>query len=86
MIDDIEEDDELYSDDEFTRIVADREQYLTLTETEQEIARRWAVVESLRDHYSLFEDFLYDCMTELMGFHCTELQIDIGRFMQSNVQ
>ncbi len=78
--------DELYDDDEFTKIVNDRKQFAQLTETEQEAARRWAEVEALRDHYALFEDFLYDCMTELMGFECSDLQVDIGRFLQSDVQ
>ena len=75
-------DDCLFTDDEFTKICDNREQYLQLSEVEQETARRWAEIEALRDHYSLFEDFLYDCMTELMGFTCSDIQIDIGRFLQ----
>ena len=78
--------DGLYSDDEFTLIQKDRERMLTLSEVEQQVVRRWAEVEALRSHYALFEDFLYDCMTELMGFKCSDLQIDIGRFLQSDVQ
>ena len=80
----VEEEDELYtySDAEFTEIVNNREKYMSLNETEQEAARRWSEVEALREHYILFEDFLYDCMTELMGFQCSDLQIDIGRFLQ----
>lgn len=81
-----EDDDGLFEDQEFTRICNDREQYAQLNEVEQETARRWAEVEALRDHYALFEDFLYDCMTELMGFKCSELQVDIGRFLQSDVR
>lgn len=76
------EDDELYSDDEFTRIVADRERFLKLSETEQEAARRWSEIEALREHYSDFRDFLADCMEELMGFQCSDLQLDIGDFLQ----
>lgn len=68
-------------DAEFTDIVNDREQFATLNETEQEIAKRWADIEVLRDHYALFSDFLYDCMTELMGFNCTDMQVDIGDFI-----
>ena len=75
-------DDALFTDDEFTKICEDREQYLQLSEVEQETARRWSEIEALRNHYALFEDFLYDCMTELMGFQCTDVQIDIGRFLQ----
>ncbi|MBV1929749.1 MAG: phage terminase large subunit [Gammaproteobacteria bacterium] len=78
-------DDCLFTDDEFTQICNDREKYLQLSEVEQETARRWSEIEALRDHYALFEDFLYDCMTELMGFQCTDVQIDIGRFLQFGV-
>jgi hypothetical protein len=76
------DEDGQYSDTVFTRIVNDREKYLQLSEVEQEAAGRWAEIEALREHYALFEDFLYDCMTELMGFRCSELQLDIGRFLQ----
>ena len=81
-----EDSDGQYSENEFTRICEDRERYLALSDVEQETASRWADVEALRLHYALFEDFLYDCMTELMGFQCSELQIDIGRFLQSDVK
>ena len=80
------DDDGLHDDDEFTRICADRANYLKLTDVEKEAASRWADVEALREHYEFFEDFLYDCMTELMGFKCSDLQIDIGRFLQSDVK
>ena len=82
----VEGDDGLHDDAEFTRICADRAKYLQLTDVEKEAASRWADVEALREHYALFEDFLYDCMTELMGFKCSDLQIDIGRFLQSDVK
>lgn len=75
-------DEEEYSDDEFTKILEDRAAYSRLSETEKEAVKRWSEIEALRDHYVLFEDFLYDCMTELMGFKCTDIQIDIGRFLQ----
>lgn len=79
------EGDGLFDDDDFTRLCADREAYSRLSGVEQEIARRWSEVEALREHYALFEDFLYDCMTELMGFKCTDVQIDIARFLQFGV-
>ena len=86
-LDELDEDDDgLHDDAEFTRICADRAKYLQLTDVEKEAASRWADVEALREHYELFEDFLYDCMTELMGFKCSDLQIDIGRFLQSDVK
>jgi hypothetical protein len=80
------EGDGLYSDFEFTRICEDRQQYKSLTLIEQETAVRWSEIEALRAHYELFEDFLHDCMTELMGFECSDLQIDIGRFLESEVR
>ncbi|QDP66042.1 MAG: putative terminase large subunit [Prokaryotic dsDNA virus sp.] len=76
----------LPEDAEFTRMANDRDYMLSLSDIEQECVMRWAEIEALREHYALFEDFLYDCMTELMGFNCTELQIDIGRFLQSDVK
>jgi len=70
----------------FTELSQDEDFIATLNDVELESVQRWVEVESLRDHYDLFEDFLYDCMTELMGFECSQLQIDIGRFLQSDVQ
>lgn len=78
--------DEFAENAEFTRMANDKEYMATLSDTERECVLRWAEVEALREHYALFEDFLYDCMTELMGFNCTELQIDIGRFLQSDTR
>jgi len=77
-----ETEEELYTDDTFSKLLEDRASYAKLSEVEQEAVHRWAEIEALRSHYVLFEDFLYDCMTELMGFDCTEVQIDIGRFLQ----
>jgi hypothetical protein len=74
------------NDQEFTRLAADRTYMASLSEVEQQCVARWAEVEALREHYVLFEDFLYDCMTELMGFKCTQLQIDIGNFLQSDTR
>ena len=86
-LDELDDDDDgQYDDDVFTKICADREHYAQLSEVEKETALRWSEIEALRSHYALFEDFLYDCMTELMGFQCSELQIDIGRFLQSDVK
>lgn len=70
----------------FTELSQDHEYMVTLNDVEREAVQRWCEVEALRSHYALFEDFLYDCMTELMGFQCSELQIDMGRFLQSEVR
>lgn len=78
--------DEFAVDQEFTRMANDMEYMNTLSDVERECVLRWAEVEALREHYKEFEDFLYDCMTELMGFKCTDLQIDIGEFLSSDVQ
>lgn len=43
--------------------------------------RRWQELEVLQKHYSHFEDFLYDVITDLMGFKCTWLQLDIGKYL-----
>lgn len=71
---------------EFTKLANNVDYMNSLNDIERECVLRWAEVEALREHYAKFEDFLYDCMTELMGFQCTALQIDIGRFLQSDVK
>jgi len=53
-----------------------------LPEIQQEAVKRWTDLEALQAHYTEFSDFLYDAMTELMGFNCTDVQIDIGNFLQ----
>lgn len=73
-------------DNEFDRIQQLREARLALPKVLQEKLKRWEDLEALRAHYALFEDFLHDCMTELLGFNCTELQVDIGNFLSSDVQ
>ena len=44
--------------------------------------KRWAELELLQKHYTEFSDFLYDGITELMGFNCTTVQLDIADYMQ----
>lgn len=73
-------------DRQFTDLAQDGSYMSSLSEVEQLCVKRWAEIEALREHYALFEDFLYDCMTELMGFKCTQLQIDIGNFLQSDTR
>lgn len=49
----------------------------------QELAlKRWAELETLQSHYTEFSDFLYDGITELMGFDCTVIQLDIADYME----
>ena len=53
-----------------------------LPEVQQQALQRWSNLEALQEHYSDFKDFLYDAMTELMGFQCTDMQLDIGDYLQ----
>jgi hypothetical protein len=43
--------------------------------------KRWADLELLQQHYEKFEDLLYDVITDLLGFVCTEIQEDIAKFL-----
>lgn len=47
---------------------------------------RWEKLETLQNEYGEFSDFLYDCMTDLMGFNCSDIQQDIGDFLQYGPQ
>lgn len=73
--------EELHTDEEFRKLCADHAMLSALDDVSLERVQRKADIMALRDHYVLFEDFLHDCMTNLMGFTCSELQIDIGRFI-----
>lgn len=55
-----------------------------LPEVQQEALKRWNDLKVLQTHYSDFKDFLYDAMTELMGFNCTDIQLDIGDYLQED--
>lgn len=43
--------------------------------------KRWADLEALQRHYVHFTDFLYDVITDLLGFTCTDIQLDIAEFL-----
>ena len=45
-------------------------------------ARRWDTLRALQAHYTDFRDFLADVMEDLLGFRCSDIQYDIGRFIQ----
>lgn len=51
------------------------------TEQEELASKRWTELELLQEHYAKFEDFLYDVITELLRFDCTEIQEDIAKFL-----
>lgn len=51
-------------------------------ETAEQALTRWQELERLQKAYPHFNDFLYDVMTNLMGFQCTWLQQDIGDYLE----
>ena len=53
-----------------------------LPEIQQQAVLRWDSLGALQKHYVHFTDFLFDCMTELMGFECSPIQLDIGEYLQ----
>lgn len=51
-----------------------------------EAEARWEHLEALQAEYETFQPFLIDCMEDLMGFTCTDIQVDIGNFLQLGPQ
>ena len=51
-----------------------------------ESSARWDKLDTLRTEYAEFEPFLIDVMEDLMGFTCTDVQIDIGKYLQYGPQ
>lgn len=52
------------------------------TALQAEADRRWEDLQTLRDFYPEFRPFLIDCMTQLMGFECSDIQQDMGDYLQ----
>lgn len=52
-------------------------------ETPTQALARWERLHQLQDAYPHFNDFLFDVMTDLMGFECTWLQEDIGDYLEN---
>lgn len=50
-------------------------------ETAEQALERWSNLELIQEHYAEFEDFLRDVIEDLMGFICTEVQVDIGQYI-----
>jgi hypothetical protein len=46
-------------------------------------AKRWKDIELLQEHYAKFTDFLRDVNEEVLGFNCTDIQLDIAEFLES---
>ena len=49
---------------------------------ELEALERWDKLNVLQETYPLFTDFLAEGIEELMGFVCTDVQLDIGEYLQ----
>lgn len=43
---------------------------------------RWSHLGRLQEEYAEFRPFLYDVMTDLMGFECSPLQLDIALYLE----
>lgn len=82
MADKVKQDWEIEEDEHDAQWRAIRENLNTLPEIQQEAVKRWSDLEALQNHYTEFSDFVYDAMTELMGFQCTDIQLDIAGFLQ----
>lgn len=72
---------ELFSDGHFKELVDDRAYMLGLPEVQKERLARWSAIHALREEYAEFKDFLFDCMTDLLGFNCSDIQEDIAAFL-----
>ena len=54
---------------------------MAVRETLDQALARWKDLELLQAHYAKFDDFLVDVIEDLLGFTCTDLQIDIGEYV-----
>lgn len=57
-----------------------------MRESLEQAQARWRELEALQEHYKSFVDFLYDVITDLLGFQCTPIQADIAQFLQHGPQ
>lgn len=73
---------ELYNDAQWLHLLEDRQYMLSLPAIDKERHERWGKLHVLREEYADFKDFLFDCMTELLGFTCSDIQEDIAEFLQ----
>lgn len=53
---------------------------------ELEMEKRFQDLEDLQGYYPEFSTFLKDCMTQLMNFECSDIQLDIADFLQHGPQ
>lgn len=45
--------------------------------------KRWESLSLLQDHYARFGDFYHDVSTEVLGFECTDVQLDIALYLET---
>lgn len=57
-----------------------------MLESYEDASKRWADLELLQGHYTEFNDFLIDVIEGFMGFHCSDIQEDIGRWVSEGPQ
>lgn len=50
-------------------------------ETEVQASSRWDDLRALQEHYTDFRDFAHDVITDLMGFTCSDMQLDISDYI-----
>ncbi|QXV74306.1 terminase large subunit protein [Rhizobium phage RHEph15] len=62
------------------------EAIMAVRETVEQALERWHSLELLQEHYREFEDFLRDVIEDLMGFNCSEVQVDIGNYIAHGPQ
>lgn len=55
-------------------------------ESNEAATLRWAKLTVLQDAYPTFEPFLVDVMENVLGFQCTDQQIDIGGYLEDGPQ
>lgn len=51
-------------------------------ESPEQALKRWDDLEALQEHYKDFGDFLHDVQLEVYGWETTDVQFDIGEFLQ----
>jgi hypothetical protein len=55
---------------------------MAIREGLQEATRRWDDLKVLQNHYKSFRVFLWDVITDVMGFSCSPIQQDIADYLQ----
>lgn len=56
------------------------------TESVSSAITRFAQLQALQAHYKDFPEFLYAVMEDLLGFNCTDIQVDIALYLQHGPQ